>query len=186
MAVAIFIIGILVNAVGGIMLLVRAFRESALWGLACIFIPFASLFFLIKFWPETKQAFLISLGGTAIMLLGVLGIAGSAEPTDNTTMAAAEESADEEPEPERRSEPEYEASAMPQPATASVEYVPPHPPTIVNNATEEKPKRIEQVYVDRDNGVYFTEDCKKRPEAAIRMAKTVAKMQGYAAAPCPR
>ena len=46
--------------VGGIMVLVAAFRQSVLWGLACLFVPFASFVFCIMHWQEAKSGFLLS------------------------------------------------------------------------------------------------------------------------------
>ncbi|HKK04392.1 MAG TPA: hypothetical protein VKA50_00915 [Gammaproteobacteria bacterium] len=66
MAWAIMILGIIVSAVGGIWLLVLAFKRSIVWGLVVLFVPFASLVFVVKYWNETKTAFLVSLGGYVV------------------------------------------------------------------------------------------------------------------------
>lgn len=55
------IIGTLIALVYSIQLLIMAFRESILWGLGYILVPFVSLIFLIMFWSETKSPFLKSL-----------------------------------------------------------------------------------------------------------------------------
>jgi len=70
LAMFLLVTGAMVSFVGSVMFLVAAFRESALWGLAVIFLPFASLVFLIKYWSDVKRAFLVQLLG---MLLGLLG-----------------------------------------------------------------------------------------------------------------
>jgi len=63
--------GWVIAFVGGIMFLVVAFRESVLWGLAVLFIPFASLVFLIKYWSEVKKAFMLQLLGMLIFFLSI-------------------------------------------------------------------------------------------------------------------
>jgi len=73
------ILGFLLLLVGGavcvgtgLWLLVLAFQESLLWGLAYIFVPFASLVFLIMHWDKTKQPFLYSLAGVAVLVAGMV------------------------------------------------------------------------------------------------------------------
>jgi hypothetical protein len=57
---------------GWIKILIEAFREGVLWGLACIFVPFAILVFAILNWSEVKQDFFKYVGGFAmIMFTGV-------------------------------------------------------------------------------------------------------------------
>jgi len=65
------VIGCLLSAVGGIMFLVVAFRESVLWGVAILFIPFANLVFLVKYWEAAKKAFLIQVLGMLIFFAGI-------------------------------------------------------------------------------------------------------------------
>ena len=66
------VVGGIVALVGGIMFLIVAFKESILWGLASLFIPFASLVFLFLHWAKAKQSFLIQLGGGALIIVGML------------------------------------------------------------------------------------------------------------------
>jgi hypothetical protein len=68
----ILIIGYIIGIVGGLMLLVLAFQESALWGLGCLFVPFVSIIFIIMYWDDAKNAFFISLGGSVLIFLGTL------------------------------------------------------------------------------------------------------------------
>jgi hypothetical protein len=65
------IVGIVVSVVGGLWFLGVAFGESVLWGLACLFIPFAALFFLISHWDEAGKPFLVQLAGAVPMVLGM-------------------------------------------------------------------------------------------------------------------
>lgn len=52
------IIGLFVTA---LWLLILQFQTSIFWGLACIFIPFVSLIWLILHWEDGKMPFLYSL-----------------------------------------------------------------------------------------------------------------------------
>lgn len=65
-------VGSLVTLVGSIMFLVVAFRQSVLWGLAVLFLPFANIVFLIKYWYEAKKAFLIQLAGIGVSISGTI------------------------------------------------------------------------------------------------------------------
>jgi hypothetical protein len=64
------LLGMIVAAVGGIWFLVVAFKESILWGLGCLLIPIVWLVFLIKFWQDAKNPFLLNLCGYALILMG--------------------------------------------------------------------------------------------------------------------
>ena len=66
---ALLILGMILGAVGGIWLLVVAFKESVWWGLGSLFIPFVSLIFVIMHWQVSKKPFLISLAGTILLLV---------------------------------------------------------------------------------------------------------------------
>ncbi|WP_197528896.1 hypothetical protein [Aeoliella mucimassa] len=63
--------GLLISAVGGIWTLVVAAQESIVWLLACMFVPFAGLVFIITHWEEASKPFLINLGGTLLMFFGI-------------------------------------------------------------------------------------------------------------------
>ncbi len=65
-------IGGIIMLVFGIILLVKAFQESVLWGLGYLFVPFVGLVFIIKFWDICKKPFLYSLVGVAIYVVGML------------------------------------------------------------------------------------------------------------------
>lgn len=64
------IIGLIVALVGGIWLLVEAFRESILWGLGALFIPFVGLIFAILHWDKGGKPLLIGIVGNVIMFAG--------------------------------------------------------------------------------------------------------------------
>jgi len=69
------IAGLLLSLVGGVIGIAQSFSESIVWGLLYLFVPFASLVFLIKFWGErewVRKSFFMSLGGMALVIVGSL------------------------------------------------------------------------------------------------------------------
>ena len=71
-------VGGIVMMVFGVILLVKAFQTSVLWGLGYIFVPFVSLVFVALHWQETKKPFLYLLAGSAVMVVGLaLGMPAS-------------------------------------------------------------------------------------------------------------
>lgn len=76
MAGILAIVGMLVMGVGGlvscIMLLIVAFKESVVWGLASFFVPFVIFYFVFTHWEDSKKGFLISVGGFAAMIAGAI------------------------------------------------------------------------------------------------------------------
>lgn len=61
------LVGEIIALIGGLWLLIVAFRTSILWGLAC-FIPFVSLIFVFTHWEESKAPFLTSLLGAILIV----------------------------------------------------------------------------------------------------------------------
>jgi hypothetical protein len=57
---------------GSIWFLVVAFQQEIIWGLACLFIPFVSLIFLIKYWNKASKPFAVWVAGILGILLGKL------------------------------------------------------------------------------------------------------------------
>lgn len=84
------VIGGVVSFIAGIMFLIVAFREGALWGLAVLFIPFASLIFLVMYWNQAKKAFLLSLAGSGIVMVGAFAM-GAASPDSSEVLGSLEE-----------------------------------------------------------------------------------------------
>lgn len=77
LGLVIMIVGDLIALVGGIWILVLAFKQSVLWGLGSLFVPFVALVFVIKYWAVAKKPFLINLAGVVLIVIGVvLGGAG--------------------------------------------------------------------------------------------------------------
>jgi glutaredoxin len=61
-------LGVLAALIGGIMLLVAAFRESALWGFIVLFAPLGNLIYTCVHWTEAKAGFLLSVAGTLVCI----------------------------------------------------------------------------------------------------------------------
>lgn len=74
---ALVAVGGIVMLVGGIWILVKAFQESIVWGLASLFIPIVALVFVVTHWQDAGKPFLIYLAGLAVYMVGVFGGAGS-------------------------------------------------------------------------------------------------------------
>ena len=64
------IIGIALVFIGGIGLLIAAFKESIWWGLGCFFFSPVALVFLILHWHNAKNPFFLQLAGVAVLFLG--------------------------------------------------------------------------------------------------------------------
>lgn len=63
-------IGLFLCIVGGIGMLIAAFKTSMLWGLGCLLIAPVSLLFLITNWGVAKNPFFLQLVGVGIIFLG--------------------------------------------------------------------------------------------------------------------
>lgn len=62
--------GVIVSVIFGLVILIKAFQASILWGLAYIFIPFAALIFIITHWDEAGKPFLYSLISIPLLIAG--------------------------------------------------------------------------------------------------------------------
>jgi hypothetical protein len=72
------VLGYILAMVGGIWFLVVAFQESILWGLACMFIPFVGLVFLVMHFDRAAKPFFISLAGGILAGIGAALAGGAA------------------------------------------------------------------------------------------------------------
>jgi len=68
---AFIVLGGLAASVGGIMTIVAAFRTSLPWGFAVLLLPLANLIFTILHWAEAKKGLFVSLGGVALIAIGL-------------------------------------------------------------------------------------------------------------------
>ncbi len=72
--IAIYFMGVMLSIVGGILLILAAFRHGFLDGILYIFMPFFQIYFLIRHWQEAKSGFLISLAGAALIILSTSSV----------------------------------------------------------------------------------------------------------------
>jgi len=73
-------IGAAISLAGFIMLVFAAFRTSVGWGLAMLFLSWLIIplvIFLVKYWPEARTPFLVSVGGWVFTGIGWFVLAGS-------------------------------------------------------------------------------------------------------------
>jgi len=74
-------------------LAVHAFRTGLGWGLAFLFLPFASLVYAIKFWSEVRKPFLWWLGSSVagtVVLFGAIGVQAARLATAAAERAAVD------------------------------------------------------------------------------------------------
>ena len=69
MLTVILVLAYVIMFIGGIMVLIEAFRTSVLWGIFSILIPIVSLIFILTHWSKAKKGFLLQLLGAAIVFL---------------------------------------------------------------------------------------------------------------------
>jgi hypothetical protein len=66
--------GALAAFAGSIWFLVVAFQESVQWGLLCLFVPFASLVFVVKYYDRALVPFIVQLVGSFIILTAIVTV----------------------------------------------------------------------------------------------------------------
>ena len=71
---ALSIIGLVLFIVGGLGLLIAAFKTNILWGLGIIVIAPTALVFTVLHWGEAKNPFLLQLLGFVIILISTSGL----------------------------------------------------------------------------------------------------------------
>lgn len=77
LAAVFWVVGMILGFVGGIWIVVLAFKESVLWGLGSLFVPFVALIFVILHWDVAKKPFFISLASIPCYILAAV-VASSA------------------------------------------------------------------------------------------------------------
>lgn len=83
------ILGLILAVIGGLWLLVEAFRTSIVWGLVCLFLPIVQIGFVIAHWDRAWKPFMVNVVGSLIIASQLL----SAMPneTETQSMAAIQE-----------------------------------------------------------------------------------------------
>ncbi len=72
LGVALVGLGVLLSVVSNVWLIVAAFRAGIGWGLATLFLPLASLVFVIMRWTEAAKPFIVGLVGTLLIVGGTV------------------------------------------------------------------------------------------------------------------
>jgi hypothetical protein len=165
---AIFVLGLVVSLVGSLMVIWRAFRESVLWGLGCLFVPFVYLIFVIQHWQDTKKGFLIGIGGSVIAFASI----ALTPPIHKQVPQPAQE----------------QAAMVATTTHATFESVTtspraPAPPPVTQMEEPVQPV-FAQVWADNRTRLYYPRDCAKHPENAFLLAKSAATSQGFKPAKC--
>mgnify|MGYP000213665154 FL=1 len=72
MGTFLFIIGIALLLIGGVMFMIEAFSESIFWGLGCLLVAPVSIVFAYLFWDTCKKPVTYQLVGASFLLLSSL------------------------------------------------------------------------------------------------------------------
>jgi len=101
MLVAIWWLGAIISAAGGLSILGAAFKEGFAWGMVCLCIPGGQLIFIVTHWAEAKVGFILQvIGGFFIGLSVGIGVATMDEEAVVTALDVPdEEFADEADDP---------------------------------------------------------------------------------------
>lgn len=73
--------GIGIFIIGGIGLLIAAFRTSILWGATVLLIPPAAIFYLVSHWQNAKKSFKTQILGLLLILISIYLNGGIDMPT---------------------------------------------------------------------------------------------------------
>ena len=169
MGPALLVVGLLVSLVGWIMVVSLAFRESILWGLGTIFVPFVYFIFAVTHWEIAKKGFLIGVTGSVMFIASV-----ALTPAPKKIVPQpAQEQASMVPVTTTHATFEQVTARAPEPVSAPV------------TQTEEPIQPLfAQVWADNRTRLYYDKDCAKRPENAYLLAKSVATSQGFKPGVC--
>jgi uncharacterized membrane protein len=67
---ALICLGAILTLIGGIGMLIAAFKTSFLWGLGCLLIAPVSVVFLITHWGDAKNPFFLQITGLVMVFIG--------------------------------------------------------------------------------------------------------------------
>lgn len=65
-----FFLGVILLLIGGIWILVEAFKESIVWGICSLIIPLVALVFALMHLDRTKRALIIYVVGLVLTIIG--------------------------------------------------------------------------------------------------------------------
>jgi hypothetical protein len=64
-----FGIGLILALIGGLWIVVIAFKESVIWGLGSLLIPLVALIFVAQHWAAAKKPFIVEVVGIGLIIL---------------------------------------------------------------------------------------------------------------------
>ncbi|MEK7859106.1 MAG: hypothetical protein AAB320_08195 [Elusimicrobiota bacterium] len=128
MWIALLALGGLVLFVGGVMFLIAAFKEDALWGIGVLLIGPLELVFLILHWDKACSGFFVQLAGIGVMLFGFLLAPADVKNEVYKAMKLEMRAQAEAAASGQASSPPAAVPALPQPAPAPAPAPPAPPP----------------------------------------------------------
>ena len=72
--IVLFVVGVILASVGGIWVIVKAFRQSVLWGVGSLLVVVWPIF-VIMHWKDNKKPFFIWLAGAVLIVITNIGVA---------------------------------------------------------------------------------------------------------------
>lgn len=78
-----YLLGLALSVIGGLWIVVNAFRESVLWGLGSLLIPLVALIFAVMNFSANKIPLLICVIGAVLTVMGMPSmteLAAAAQP----------------------------------------------------------------------------------------------------------
>lgn len=72
MGIILILIGVIIGLIFGIQILILAFKESPVWGIGSLIIPFVMLIFVIMHWEKAKSPFLKTLIAIPFYVIGLI------------------------------------------------------------------------------------------------------------------
>jgi hypothetical protein len=71
MSTILLFLGVVLTLIGGIWIIIEAFKESIVWGICSLIIPLVALIFALMHLDRTKRALIIYVVGLVLAFLGV-------------------------------------------------------------------------------------------------------------------
>jgi hypothetical protein len=73
-----FVLGWVLEFLGGFWIIILGWQRNILWGVVCFFVPIIQLMYVALHWKESKEAFYLQIAGFVLVILAALtGVPGS-------------------------------------------------------------------------------------------------------------
>ena len=176
MNAVLLIVGAVIALVGGVWILIKAFRESIIWGIGSLLFWPVQIVFVLMHWDDTKKPFFISVAGGVLMLVAFSQMPKAAPQATQQASAVGG--------PTTTTHASFESVMKSIPQEEPVARRPAPQPAPRPAADEPAVSLVEKVYADNKTKTYYTKDCATHPENAYPMSKSLAVSQGYKPAVC--